>query len=287
MEYTVNINGALVDEGQARVSVLDHGYLYGDGVFEGMRIYAGKIFKLEEHLQRLHESAKVLMLGIPWSREQMVQELLKTREASGLTEGLRAFGGQSGVGTLGIDPGRCPKPQIVIIMGAIQLYPEEFYQKGIPIITAATRRPSPDVLETRVKSLNYLNNILGKIEAKNAGVLEAIMLNKEGYVVECTADNIFFVKNGVLKTPDPVHGALDGITRKTILELAQELNLPSETGLYTRFDLYTADECFLTGSGAEIVPVVAIDGRAIGEGEPGAMTQKLRGQFQDFVRHQV
>jgi branched-chain amino acid aminotransferase len=184
--------------------------------------------------------------------------------------------------------GRCPEPQIVIIIGEIQLYPEEYYQKGHP--NHHRRHPhGPRRMFWRPGSSHSTTSTTSwvRLRPRTRELLEAIMLNKEGYVVECTADNIFLVKNGILKTPDPVHGALDGITRKTILELAQELNLPSETGLYTRFDLYTADECFLTGSGAEIVPVVAIDGRAIGEGEPGAMTQKLRGQFQDFVRHQV
>jgi branched-chain amino acid aminotransferase len=284
MNYTVNINGEIVSNDRAVISVLDHGFLYGDGVFEGMRIYGGKIFKLEEHLNRLYESAKVLMMKIPWTKKEMRSALAVTLSTSGLIDGYIRLIISRGVGSLGIDPSRCSEAQIVIIIGEIQLYPEEYYQKGIAIITAATRRPSPDILEARVKSLNYLNNILGKIEAKNAGVLEAIMLNKEGYVVECTADNIFLVKSGILKTPDPRYGALDGITRRTVLDLSEALGLPTEEGLFTRFDLYTADECFLTGSGAEIVPVITIDGRSIGNGKPGSITQELRSQFQSFVR---
>jgi len=274
------LDGEFVEKEEAKISVWDHGLLYGDGIFEGLRIYNGKVFKLQEHIIRLWDSARAIHLTIPYSQEEMVQVLQESCRRYGEKTGYIRLVVTRGVGTLGLDPDKCPKPSVIIITGAIQLYPEELYKEGIPVVTAGTRRPSADVLDPRVKSLNYLNNIMAKIEAKQAGCLEAIMLNKEGYVVECTADNIFLIKKGILKTPALHYGALPGITRETIIEIAQEEEIPlQETGI-TRYDLYTADEVFMTGSGAEIMPVSSVDGRVI---PGGPVSLKLRNKFREKV----
>jgi branched-chain amino acid aminotransferase len=274
-EPVIWIDGEWKTKQTAAVSVYDHGLLYGDGVFEGMRIYAGKVFRLDDHLTRLFESAHTLLLEIPYSRaevETMVKDAVKR---SGRQDGYIRLVVTRGVGALGLDPNKCPRATVFCIVDGIQLYPAEMYEKGIPIITASTRRTPRSSAEARVKSLNYLNNILAKLEAQRAGVLEALMLNTEGLVVECTADNLFILKNGVLKTPSAVHGALEGITRKTVLEVAAELGIPADETAMALFDVYTADEAFMTGSGAELMPIIELDGRSIGTGKPGPLTKRL------------
>jgi len=278
----IYLDGRLVERDEAKVSVFDHGFLYGDGVFEGIRVYGGNIFRLDEHLDRLYESARSIALEIPLNRAEMTQATLATVAASGKRDVYVRLVVSRGPGDLGIDPGKCPRPSVVIIADDIALYPAEMYAKGIALVTAAHRRIPPDSLEPRVKSLNYLNNILAKIEARNAGCLEAVMLNHQGRVAECTADNLFVVKRGVVRTPSLVEGALGGITRGAVLELAREKGLVSEETQITLHDLYSADECFLTGTGAEIMPVVTVDGRSIGEGEPGAITLRLLEAFREL-----
>jgi len=279
----INVDGQWCPKEEAKVSVYDHGLLYGDGLFEGIRIYGGRIFKLEAHLDRLYEGARAILLTIPLSRGEM---------AALLEEGVRRYGEQEGyirlvvtrgAGSLGISPDTCPKATVVMIVDSIQLYPKEYYEKGIRVITAASRRLTGDIFDPRIKSLNYLNNVLGKLEAKQAGCLEAVFLNREGYVCECTGDNIFVVKKGVLKTPASYLGMLEGITRNTMLELAEGAGIPWEESVMTRFDLYTADECFLTGSGAEIIPVTAVDGRTVGDGHPGEMSLRMMELFRKLV----
>jgi branched-chain amino acid aminotransferase len=269
------IDGEWKTKETAAVSVYDHGLLYGDGVFEGMRIYGGKVFRLDDHLTRLFESAHTLLLTIPYPRaevESMVKDAVKR---SGRQDGYIRLVVTRGVGALGLDPNKCPRATVFCIVDGIQLYPAEMYEKGIPIITASTRRTPRSSAEARVKSLNYLNNILAKLEAQRAGVLEALMLNTDGLVVECTADNLFILKNGELQTPSAVHGALEGITRKTVLEVAAELGIPSRETAMALFDVYTADEAFMTGSGAELMPIIELDGRSIGGGKPGPLTKRL------------
>jgi branched-chain amino acid aminotransferase len=279
----INIDGTWCKKEEAKISVYDHGLLYGDGLFEGIRIYGGKIFKLEAHLERLFEGARAIMLTIPQSQQEM---------ASLLEEGIRRYGQETGYirlivtrgpGALGISPDSCERASVIMIIDGIQLYPPELYKKGITVITAASRRLTGDIFDPRIKSLNYLNNVLAKMEAKQAGCLEAVMLNKNGYVCECTGDNIFIVKKGVLLTPPSYLGMLEGITRNTMIELAKEANIPFEERVMTRFDLYTADECFLTGSGAEVIPVVSVDGRTVGEGKPGDLSLRLAGLFGERI----
>lgn len=279
----IYLNGKIVDRAEAVVSVYDHGFLYGDGVFEGIRVYNGRIFKHREHIQRLYESARAIMLDIPMSPNEMMQAVEQTVRAFGKPDGYIRLVISRGPGNLGIDPRKC-EPQIIIIVDDIQLYPKELYESGLEIITAATIRNHNNALNPRIKSLNYLNNILAKLEAIRAGCLEAIMLNTKGEVAECTADNIFIVKNGMLKTPPPDAGILLGITRNTILELAQADGIPTRESALTRLDVYTADECFLTGTGAEVIPVVKVDARPIGSGKPGPITRQLRERYQALVR---
>lgn len=278
----IYIDGTLYDEGDARISVLDHGLLYGDGVFEGIRVYGGKVFKLREHVVRLYDSARALLLTIPLGQEAMAEAVLDTVRANEISDGYVRLIVTRGVGTLGLDPASCPRATVIIIAGGIHLYPIELYEKGIAVATVATRRISHESLEPRVKSLNYLNNVLAKMEASQAGCLEGIMLNAEGYVAECTADNIFVVRDGTLRTPPPYHGALDGITMRTVLELAAGLGIDAGFSPLTRYDLYTCDECFMTGTGAEIMPVISVDGRSVDDGVPGPVTLKL---VQEFRRH--
>jgi len=276
----VHVNGELVSKDDAKVSVFDHGYLYGDGIFEGIRVYDGNVFRLGEHIDRLYESAKTIALKIPMSNEEMVQTTLDTIAANGLRNCYIRLVISRGKGDLGIDPDKCPKATVVIIVDSIVLYPQEFYDNGISLVTASIRRIPAQCLDPRIKSLNYLNNILAKIEAKKVGAPEAVMLNHNGRVAECTADNIFAVKNGTLATPDLMEGALGGITRKAVMELAEEAGMEVKTMMMGLHDLYNADECFLTGTGAEIVPVVSIDGRVVGDGKPGKVTNDLLARYQ-------
>ncbi len=275
----VYVDGKLVPKAEATVSVFDHGFLYGDGVFEGIRVYNGNVFRLDEHIDRLYESAKTIALDIPLTPEEMTRAIMDTVSANGLKDVYIRLVVSRGKGDLGIDPDKCPKATVIIIVDKIVLYPEEFYETGISLVTASVRRIPSQCLDPRIKSLNYLNNILAKIEAKKAGVPEAVMLNQNGRVAECTADNIFIVKNGTVATPDLMEGALGGITRKAVLGLAKKAGFKTMTMMMGLHDLYNADECFLTGTGAEIVPVVSIDGRTIGTGRPGKTTVDLLGRY--------
>ena len=286
----IYVNGKLLPKDEAVVSVFDHGLLYGDGIFEGIRVYDGNIFKLKEHIERLFESAKTIWLNIPLSPKEMEQTTIDTVAANGMRDAYIRLVVTRGVGDLGIDPDKCVIPTIFIIVSTISLYPPKFYEEGIPLITASTRRIPLECLDPRIKSCNYLNNILAKIEAKRAGVPEAIMLNLNGRVAECTADNIFITKNGNLLTPRLTEGALPGVTRESVLELAVEAGLKAEETILGLHDLYNSHECFLTGTGAEIVPVVQIDGRQVGDGKPGPRTKMLRERFQAMrvrVGHKV
>lgn len=278
----IYMNGKLVPEAEARVSVFDHGLLYGDGVFEGIRVYDGNVFRLKEHIERLFESAKTISLDIGMTPEEVELATVESVAANKHRDAYIRLVVTRGKGDLGIDPGKCPKPTFFIIVANIALYPEEMYETGIPLVTASTRRIPMECLDPRIKSLNYLNNILAKIEAKKAGVLEAVMLNHYGRVAECTADNLFIVKNGDLLTPQLTEGALPGVTRGAVLELARELGVNTVETMLGLHDLYNAHECFLTGTGAEIMPVTAIDGRQIGNGKPGTMTNRLLARFREL-----
>ena len=271
----IYIDGKYYDERTAKVSVFDHGLLYGDGIFEGIRIYNGRVFKLKEHIDRLFCSAKALLLQIPLSHAELMKITLETCRKNKLREGYIRLLVTRGVGTLGLNPRTCKKPSIIIIADKIQLYPPAYYQRGLDIITVPTTRNLHSALNPAIKSLNYLNNILAKIEANNGGCEEAVMLNAEGFVAECTGDNLFIVKNGALITPPLSAGALYGITRQTVIELAEAAGIRVSEPNLTRYDLFNADECFLTGTGAELIPVVKIDGRIIGTGKPGKFTREL------------
>ncbi|MGM0369085.1 MAG: branched-chain-amino-acid transaminase [Bacillota bacterium] len=277
------LNGELVEQEEAKISVFDHGFLYGDGIFEGIRAYNGRVFRFEEHLTRLYESAKAIMLDIPLDRSEMKEAVLETIRANDLEDAYVRLVVSRGVGDLGLDPEKCDEATVLIIASDIELYPESFYENGLKVATVATRRNIPEALNPRIKSLNYLNNILAKIEANQVGVLEAIMLNNEGYVAECTGDNIFIVKDGKLITPPTYIGALKGIKRGVVMEVAPEFDLEVSEEVFTRHDLYTADECFLTGTAAEVIPVVEIDGREIATGEPGEYTKKLIDKFRKLA----
>jgi branched-chain amino acid aminotransferase len=275
----IYVDGTLYDKDDAKVSVFDHGFLYGDGVFEGIRAYEGNVFRLKEHVDRLYRSAKTIALELPMTAEEMTQAVLETIAANEKRDAYIRLVVSRGPGDLGIDPANCSKPTIVIIVAEIKLYPKELYETGAKIVTSSVRRIPIQCLDPRIKSLNYLNNIMAKIDARRAGALEAVMLNHQGRVAECTADNIFFLENGVLKTPDLMNGALPGITRATVLEIGTDLGMPTEEGNYGLHDLYNADEVFLTGTGAEIVPVISVDGRIVGDGRPGAVTKRLLDEF--------
>ena len=275
----VYIDGEFLPQEEAKISVFDHGLLYGDGVFEGIRSYQGRVFKLDEHLQRLYDSAKAIMLEIPISIEDMEEAVLETLRRNQLHDAYIRLVVTRGVGDLGLDPDKCPVPTIFIIADKITLYPPNFYEDGLEIITVSVRRNYAEAISPRIKSLNYLNNILAKIEGKQAGVEEVLMLNAEGYVVECSGDNIFFLKNNVIVTPPTYLGILEGVTRNTVIDLARELGITVEEKVFTRHDLYTAEECFLTGTAAEVIPVVKIDQRIVGNGHPGTVTQKLIEEF--------
>jgi branched-chain amino acid aminotransferase len=279
----IYLDGKFVDQADAKISVFDHGLLYGDGVFEGIRLYQGNIFRLDEHLERLEMSAKALLLDLPWSRAEIAEATLETCRQNGLVDGYIRLVVTRGVGDLGLSPWLCPRPSIFIIAAKIALYPAEHYTSGLSICTVATRRISPAALPPTVKSLNYLNNILAKIEARQAGCLEAIMLNDQGYVAECTGDNLFVVRKGAIITPAASQGALKGITRDVIFDIATELAIPMREGDLTRYDVWCADECFLTGTAAEVIPVVKLDGRVIGDGNPGAVTARILEAFRRRV----
>ncbi|MBN1411201.1 MAG: branched-chain-amino-acid transaminase [Spirochaetales bacterium] len=279
----IYIDGKYHDKEDAKIPVFDHGLLYGDGIFEGIRVYGGKIFKLREHLERLYDSAKAILLAIPMDHDAMQNAVEECVSLNRIKDGYIRLVVTRGAGDLGIDPRKCPVPCVIIIAGSIQLYPAEYYSEGIPIITASTRRNPVDSLDPRIKSLNYLNNILAKWEAIGAGCLEAVLLNNKGYVAECTGDNIFIIKNDLLITPKREDGALEGITRRTVLDLAPSAGLKPCESSVTVYDLYTADECFLTGTGAELMPVTLIDGRKIGEGRAGEKTKNLIGEFRKLV----
>lgn len=278
----VYVDGKLVPKEEAKISVFDHGYLYGDGIFEGIRVYDGNAFRLQEHIDRLYESAKTIALEIPLSAEELTQLTLETVAANGMRNCYVRLVISRGRGDLGIDPGTCKRATVVIIVDTITLYPQDFYDKGISLITASIRRIPAQCLDPRIKSLNYLNNILAKIEAKRVGAPEAVMLNHNGRVAECTADNIFMVKKGRVATPELMEGALGGITRKAVMELARQAGLQVKTMMMGLHDLYNADECFLTGTAAEIVPVVSIDSRTVGSGKPGAVTLDLLRRYREL-----
>ncbi len=282
----IYIDGKFYERSEAKISVFDHGLLYGDGIFEGIRIYNGTVFKLKEHIERLFDSARAILLDIPMRPEDMERAVLETVRTNDRRDGYIRLIVTRGEGQLGLDPSQCPKPSVIIIAGDIQLYPKEYYESGIAVVTAASRRMPADSLDPRVKSLNYLNNIMAKIEAKQAGCFEAVMLNREGYVCECTADNIFVIRSGILLTPAPHYGALDGITRKSVIETAENSGIPVRENALTRYDLYCADECFMTGTGAEIMPVTKIDGRVIGDGKSGPVTKRLIEGFRKLVSMQ-
>ena len=271
----VYIDGKFHDEQDAKISVFDHGLLYGDGIFEGIRAYDGRVFKLKEHIDRFFYSAKAIMLELPWSHASICEAVVESCRQNKITNGYIRLIATRGVGTLGLNPFKCTNPSLIAIADKIQLYPPEFYENGLEIVTVATTRNHHNAVNPAIKSLNYLNNILAKIEAINAGCQEAIMLNTEGYVAECTGDNIFIVKEDKIFTPPLYAGALYGITRNTAIDLACEKGLEVIETNMTRYDLFNADECFLTGTGAEVIPVVKIDGRVIGSGKPGPVTVDL------------
>lgn len=275
----IYLDGKLVPKDEAKVSVFDHGLLYGDGVFEGIRVYEGNVFRLREHIDRLFESAKTIGLDVKMTVEELEQATVDTVVANDMRDAYIRLVTTRGVGDLGIDPRNCPHPTLFIICSTISLYPKEFYVNGISLITASTRRIPMECLDPRIKSLNYLNNILAKTEACKAGVPEAIMLNLSGRVAECTADNIFIMRDGKLKTPRLTEGALPGVTRGAVLELAKEAGLKTSETVLGLYDLYNSEECFLTGTGAEIVPVISIDGRQVADGKPGPITGDLMDRF--------
>ncbi len=284
MSVKVYINGKLLPKEEATVSVYDHGLLYGDGVFEGIRVYGGKVFLLPEHVERLYESALAIRLTIPMTPAEMTQAVNDTVAANGLSDGYVRLVVTRGAGSLGLDIRKTSNPQVIIIADTITLYPSELYETGMNLVTASTIRNHPAALSPRIKSLNYLNNIMAKIEGTDAGTVETLMLNHKGDVAECSGDNIFIVKKGVLRTPSADSGILEGITRNTVMRLAREAGYPVEEVTMQRHDIFVADECFLTGSAAELIAVVKLDGRVIGTGKPGPMTLDLRRRFQEFTR---
>jgi len=284
MSLKIYIAGKLYDQEDAKISVFDHGLLYGDGVFEGIRVYGGKVFRLEQHLERLWNSAKAIWLEIPMTPEAVARAIHETLAANDLRDGYIRLVVTRGAGTLGLDPTRTKNPQVIIIADRIALYPEEHYRNGLEIITASTVRTSSAAVSPRIKSLNYLNNILAKIEGYKAGVVEVLMLNHKGEVAECSGDNIFLVRHNVLLTPPIDAGILEGVTREAVIELARESGREVREIALTRYDIYTADECFLTGTAAEVIPVVKLDDRRIGDGKPGPVTRELIERFQRLTR---
>jgi branched-chain amino acid aminotransferase len=284
MNSKIYIDGNFYDQAEAKVSVFDHGLLYGDGVFEGIRFYAGRVFRLDEHIDRLYDSAHVIALQIPISAGEMIAATMETIRQNDLHDGYVRLLVTRGVGSLGLSPESCRRASVIIIAASIALYPAELYEKGLAMITCATRRTAPAALSPRIKSLNYLNNVLAKIEAQQAGAAEGVMLNEQGYVAECTGDNVFIVKRGRIYTPPLNAGLLNGVTRGVVFELADQISISIVERDLTTYDLYTADECFLTGTAAEVIPAVELDRRAIGNGHPGPITLQLIAHFRDLTR---
>ncbi len=280
----VYMNGSFVPKEEAKVSVFDHGFLYGDGVFEGIRAYDGVIFRLDRHIRRLYNSAKAIKLDIPMTEEEMIKATVESVKVNNLRDAYIRLVVSRGEGDLGLDPRKCPKPNVIIIADKIVLFPEELYEKGLEIVTAATRKNYGEVLSPQIKTLNYLSSIMAKIEAIEAGRIEALMITREGYVAEGTGDNVFIVKNGVLMTPPPYVGILEGITREAVMEIAEEMGIKVLEMPFTRFDVYAADECFLTGTAAEMIPVIAVDGRKINDGKVGPIFKKLLQKFREIVK---
>jgi branched-chain amino acid aminotransferase len=278
------LNGNLVDTSDASINVYDHGLLYGDGVFEGIRSYNGRVFMLDAHVSRLFDSALAIRLEIPFSHDDLCGATYETLKANGLTDGYIRMVVTRGSGTLGINPFKCPKPRAFIIADTITMYPREMYENGMSVIVSSTVRNHPNALSPRIKSLNYLNNVIAKIEAVDAGVPEAIMLNPIGLVCEATGDNVFVYRNGKLITPSPTAGILEGITRSVVMDLARKAGIPMIEADLSRYDLYTSQECFLTGTAAEVIPVTQIDGRKIGDGKVGKVARQIMDEFHAFVR---
>jgi branched-chain amino acid aminotransferase len=284
MNLKIYIDGNFHDQAEAKISVFDHGLLYGDGVFEGIRFYNDRVFRLEEHSDRLWDSARAIALDMPMSKSELIAAVLETIRQNDLHDGYVRLIVTRGVGSLGLSPDTCRRPSIIIIAATIALYPEELYHKGLTMVTCSTRRTPPAALSPRVKSLNYLSNILGKLEAQNAGAGEGLMLNEQGYVSECTGDNIFIVKKGEISTPHLSSGILAGVTRAVVFELAEKLSIRAVERELIRHDIYTADECFLTGTAAEVIPAVQLDRRLIGHGQPGPITLQLIESFRELTR---
>lgn len=280
----IYLDGQWLDKASAKISVFDHGLLYGDGVFEGMRVYGGKTFKLAAHVHRLYDSAKAILLEVPMSREEMIRVTEEGVQLSGLTEGYLRHVVTRGVGDLGLDPRKCPRASIIIIFDTIAIWPAERYEQGLTLVTAGTPINQREALSPRVKSLNYLNHIMAKVEATNAGADDAIMLDSAGHIAEATGMNLFVWKNGALLTPPVFAGQLRGVTRDTIVELARQAGYPLQETMLNRYDLYTADEAFLTGTAAEVAPIRMVDGRIIGAGKAGPITRDIRARFQQLVR---
>ena len=284
MSRQIYISGKFFPQEDAKISVFDHGLLYGDGVFEGLRSYRGKVFRLDEHIRRLYESAKAIWLEIPMSPDEMCGAVNESVRINKIDDGYIRLVVTRGAGTLGLDPNRCSNPQVIIIADAISLYPKELYEKGLEIVTVSVQRNHPAALSPRIKSLNYLNNILAKIEGIQAGCIEALMLNHKGEVAECTGDNVFLVRQGVLQTPPLEAGILEGVTRDAVIEVAKEAGIEVREMPLTKHDVYVANECFLTGTAAEIIPVVRVDSRTIGTGKPGPMTRDLEKRFKKLTQ---
>jgi branched-chain amino acid aminotransferase len=283
-ELLIYLDGQMLPENQAKVSVFDHGLLYGDGVFEGIRFYNGRVFRLEEHIRRLYDSAKSILLQIPLTPEEMTAAIVDTVRVNALRDGYIRAVVTRGTGPMGLSPYKCPKATVFVIAATIQLYPESAYQTGLTMATVATRRPRHDILPPSVKSLNYLNNVMAKVEAIQAGAEEGLMLNDQGLVAECTGDNIFTVRDGKVTTPPLSAGALDGITRAVVFDICAELGISIREHEMTRHDVFTADECFLTGTAAEVIAAVKLDQRVIGNGKPGPVTQRIIKRFRELTQ---
>jgi branched-chain amino acid aminotransferase len=284
MNLKIYIDGTLYEQSEAKISVFDHGLLYGDGVFEGIRFYQDRVFRLDEHMDRLWDSAKAITLDIPLSRAAMIEATLETIRHNDLHDGYIRLLVTRGVGSLGLSPDSCRRPSVIIIAATIALYPDSLYEKGLTMATSSVRRIPPAALSPRIKSLNYLNNILAKIEAQQADAAEGVMLNEQGYVAECTGDNLFVIKNGRISTPPINAGILAGVTRSVVFELAEKNGIPIKEEDLTRYDILVADECFLTGTAAEVIAAVQLDRRPIGNGQPGPITLKLVEEFRRLTR---
>ena len=279
----IYLDGLIVDEVDAKVSVFDHGLLYGDGVFEGIRFYTHRVFRLEEHIRRLYDSAKSILLTIPLTPQEMIAATCATIRANGLVDGYIRLVITRGVGPMGLSPYKCPKASVIIIVDTISLYSEEAYANGLTMATCSSRRPSHDILSPQVKSLNYLNNVMAKVEALQAGAEEGLILNDLGLVAECTGDNVFVIRDGLITTPPITAGALPGITRAAVIDIARELGIPLAERDLSRHDIYTCDECFLTGTAAEVIAATKLDQRVLGTGKPGPITQKIIARFREIV----